>query len=391
MAPVQISLTEARRLAVRAQRLAGPRPAASLDGLLEVARDIRCFQLDPVAVAGANAPQLVVLARLGGADRTLLERLAYQEKRLFHFFAHAASLVLVEDYPIFRHWMRPYSERDDAWGRRIAAWLEENAEVSDRVLATIHQRGSVRVGELERAGTMAGTDGRWWGGRGFNRLLDCLLVEGKVTISGRSGQERLWSLLEEWLPEWTPREEIPFSEAVRRAAALSLRSLGVATERQITWNFTRNRYPGLKAALVALLEEEVALEAGIEGMPGRWYLHRDALAWREEPWLPRTRLLTPFDNLVADRSRLRQLFGFDYTIEIYTPAARRRFGYYSMPILRGERLVGRLEPRFDRKRRVLEVRSLHLEPGARLTRDVGRAVRDLARFAGADRVEGLSA
>lgn len=374
---------------MRAQRLAGPRPPATLDGLLEVARDIRCFQLDPIAVAGANAPQLVVFARLGAGDRNLLERLAYEEKRLFHFFAHAASLVLVEDFQVFQHWMRPYALRSDTWGRRIADWLDENAELVNRSLALMAERGSVRAADLERGAPLPGTDGRWWGGNGFNRMLECLLVEGKVTISGRSGRERLWSLLEDWLPAWTPRESISLPEAVRRAAALSLRSLGVATERQITWNFTRHRYPGLKAALAALVDEGVAIPAEVEGSAGPWYLHRDVLAWLEEPWQPRTVLLTPFDNLVADRARLRQLFDFEYTIEIYTPAAKRRYGYYSMPILRGERMVGRLDPRLDRKRGVLEIRSLHLEPGERFTADVRRAVEALARYAGAERVEGL--
>jgi uncharacterized protein len=374
---------------VRAQRLAGPRPPPTLEGLLEVARSIRCFQLDPIAVAGANAPQLIVFARLGEHDRRLLERLAYQEKRLFHFFAHAASLVLVEDFPIFRHWMRPFSSRDDSWGRRIAAWLAENGPLVEEALALAHERGQIRAGDLDRGRPLAGTDGRWWGGSGFNRLFDCLLVEGRLTISGRSGGERLWSLLDEWLPAWTPREPIPLEEAVRRAAERSLLALGAGTEKHVAGYFTRRRYPGLRAALASLVAEGVAQPVEVAGRPGSWYAHRDALAWLEERWQPRTVLLTPFDNLVADRARLRELFDFDYTIEIYTPAAKRRYGYYSMPILRGDRLLGRLDPYLDRKRRVLQVRSLHLEPGLRFGPDARAAVGRLARFARADGVEGL--
>jgi uncharacterized protein YcaQ len=228
-------------------------------------------------------------------------------------------------------------------------------------------------------------------------------VRGDILIAGRQGQQRLWDLAERVLPTWAPTERLTVREAVRRASLRSLRALGVARARDIKLHYTRGDYPGLDEVLA---EHErrgriVPVEVRDEGRswPGRWYVHAEDLDLVDRieagQWTPRTTLLTPFDNLICDRARTELVFGFRYRVEIYTPKAQREFGFYTMPILHGDRLIGRVDPRMDRPRGVLEVHAVHLEPGVRATPEIrsaaGSAIRDLGGFLGAGEVAAGSA
>jgi uncharacterized protein YcaQ len=186
---------------------------------------------------------------------------------------------------------------------------------------------------------------------------------------------------------------------VRRAAERSLLALGPARLRDVRRYFTRHNYPGLAQALAELLAEGVTVPVVIRGengdWPGPWHLHRDLLPDLERAqsgdWRPQTVLLSPFDNLIADRDRTELLFDFHYRIEIYTPAAKRRYGYYVMPILHGERLIGRVDPRMDRQAGRLTINAVHLEPGVSLDDEtragVEQALHSLAIFLGAESIE----
>jgi hypothetical protein len=383
---LELELTAVRRLAVSAQRLAGPRPRPTPDGLLEVARAIRCIQLDAVGVVGAPTQLLVPFSRLGPYDRALLDRLSFRDRTLFHYFAHAASLVLTEDFPIHSARMRPYAGRADEWGRRIAGWMADNASLRAQVLAEIERRGPLRSRDFENTARTDWRSSGWSEGRSVNRMLEFLWAEGLLTVAGRAAGERLWDLSERWFPPWTPREKLSEAELTDRSLCHALRSLGAATPAQVKLHFTRGRYPDLAGSLARLLRSGAVLPIAVRGARGDWYLHRDSLPLLEAPWRPRTVLLSPFDNLVADRRRTRELFGFDYTIEIYVPAARRRRGYYAMPILAGDRILGTVDPSFDRKTGALRINHVVLEPGARFTEAAGRAVADLARFVGAKEI-----
>ena len=221
-------------------------------------------------------------------------------------------------------------------------------------------------------------------------MLDFLWVEGVLMVAGRSGAERLWDLSERWFPEWTPRDELTPAERSDLGVEHALRALGVATTRHLSQYFLRanmrGRYYDLPGSLKRLTASGAVLPVTIPGWKGDGYVHRGSLALLEAPWQPRTVLLSPFDNLIADRQRTRDLFGFDYTIEIYVPAAKRKRGYYAMPILTGDRLVGTVDPRFDRKTGKLVVNRVTLEPGVKFTDAARKAVADLARFVGAERV-----
>jgi uncharacterized protein YcaQ len=204
-------------------------------------------------------------------------------------------------------------------------------------------------------------------------------------------------MAERWLPAWAPTRRPPEREVVRLAAQRSLRALGVATARDIDRHFTASRYPGLPAVLAGLERsgrvERVRLAADGTEWPGPWYVHADDLSLLERleagDWQPRTTLLSPFDNLIIDRERTQRLFGFHYRMEIYVPRAARRYGYYVLPVLHGDRLVGRVDPAMDRARGRLVVNAVHAQPDAPATAGpaVAAALEELAAFLGADGVE----
>ena len=380
---VNLSTQDARRIAIRAQRLSGPRPPATAEGLMEIARSIRVIQIDSIAVAGAPTQYLVPFSRLGPYDRAILDRLVFVDRRLFHYLAHAASLVLTEDFQIFATTMRPYAKRTDKWAFRAAEWMEANADLRQEVLSAIRRRGPLRSRDLEDTAIKSWRSTGWTAGRNVNQMLERLWVEGEITVVGRDGSQRLWDLAKRWFPASTPRERLPAKARSDRAVDLSLRALGVATARQIYDHFTRGAYDDLEGSLLRLVDRGEAMRATVAGRRG-FHLHRDHADYGTAPWRWRTVLLSPFDNLIADRARTKMFFGFDFGIEIYVPAAKRKRGYYVLPILSGDRLIGSADVRFDRSARRLDVAKLLFEEGFGMTAAVQRAIDELEEFVGAN-------
>ncbi len=388
---MRLNLSEARRLAILAQRLAGPPLPATAAGLLEVARVLRCIQIDAVAVAGAPTQLLVPFSRLGSYDRALLDRLQFEDRSLFLYLAHAASLVLTEDFAIHSARMVPYSTRTSGWARGVADWMVENTSLKDQILSEIAARGPLRSRDFDNVARTDWRSSGWTQGRSVNRMLDFLWVEGVLTVAGRAGAERLWELSERWFPATTPRGPLSVEERADLAVEHALRALGPATPQHIQHHFTRGAHPDLPSSLSRLTRAGLVKPVEVANLKGSWYVHRDTLPLLEDRWRPRTVLLSPFDNLIADRKRTSQLFGFDYTIEIYVPAAKRRRGYYAMPILAGDRLVGTVDPRYMRVDRRLHINQVALEPGEAMTPAIDQAITDLARFVRADEITGLRA
>jgi uncharacterized protein YcaQ len=401
---IAITPAEARRLAITRQRLAGPRPAPDAAGLLETFRDLGCVQLDPIS-AVEKSHRLVLWSRVGGYDRADLDALLWHERRLFEYWAHAASIVLTEDYPIHSLRMRRDPGHGTGWAERVGEWIRQNDRLRRHILARLRRAGPLPSRLLEEDGLepKAWVSSGWTSGRNVSRMLDFLHMQGRSLVARREGGQKLWDLAERCLPDWTPRDRLPEREVVRRAAQRSLRALGVATPRHIEQHFISGRYPRLPAVLAGLeragriARVEIRERPGAPAWPGEWYVHADDLSLLERlraghDWAPRTVLLSPFDNLSRDRQRTRQLFGFDYTIEIYVPQARRQYGYYVLPILHGDRLIGRVDPQMDRAAGRLNVNAIYAEPGpngqggAQAGAAVGAALRDLASFLGAREV-----
>jgi uncharacterized protein YcaQ len=381
----RLSLTAARRLAVRAQRLDGPAPRGRPDreAILDVCRSLRCLQLDPTSVVARNH-LLVVFSRLGPFDPALLEQLAYEDRTLFEYWAHEASLVLSEDLPLHRYLMRtPRRPRTEEW------WAL-NAEFRAYILDRLRADGPLPLREIEDRSVASALSIGWTGSSHVSRMLDLMWVRGQVGIAGRAGGQRLWDLMERCLPSGAPDGDPGDEEVTRTAALLALRALGVARAPHIRAHFTRGRYPGLPETLATLHRDGEIVPVEIEGLGGGWWMRADD-AEPDGDWRGRTALLSPFDNLLCDRARTEQLFGFSHRLEIYTPKAKRRWGYFVLPILHHDRLIGRADLAIDRRANRLVAHAIHREPdaprGKAVARSIRRELERLATWQGADDLE----
>jgi uncharacterized protein len=326
--PKEVSVDAARRIAVRAQLLDG-----SAKGILATVRRLGFLQLDPISTV-APPQHLVLWSRLGPFDPNELERLLWQERKLLEW---DAFLFPSEDLPLLRARMRRTTTSLD---RRRVAYLSENASFRRYVLRELERRGPLLSREIADHAPSGREPHRWWGERKMGLMLGVLNARGQVAVVGRRGRQRVWDLAERWYPE---TETVPLREADRILEEKRFRALGVRLER------------------------------------GRWLAHP---AVSDEPVTRRTIFLSPFDRLVHDRDRALALWSFFYRLEIYVPKRRRQYGYYVLPILRGDRLVGRIEPVHDRRAGVLRVEGVWWEDGARPSSLAG-PLRSLARFLGA--------
>ena len=395
-----ISAVTARRLATSAQRLSGWLPTApDADALLDVVRAIRCLQLDPIS-AVARTHLLVLWSRVGPFEPRALDRLLWHDRALFEYWAHAASIVLTEDYQLHNGRMRTFPVGRTNWSKRTKAWLQANEPLRRRILLELRRRGPLPARAFEgHAATERWASSGWTSGHDVTQMLDVLMTQGRIMVAGRDGQGRLWDLAERCLPDWTPRRRLPERDINRRAVELAIRALGVGTKRDVMQHFLRNWYDDLPGVLSDLERRgrihRVTVAAADDTASDAAFVHADDQSMLDElergdGFEPRTTLLSPFDNLICDRARTRRLWGFDYTIEIYVPKAKRRYGYYVMPILHGDRLVGRIDPLMDRKSGRLTINAVYAEPRAPDDRETGEGIADavtsLARFVGATEI-----
>lgn len=389
--------TIARRLAITKQHLAGKSPRPDADGIMQIVRALGCLQIDPINVI-ARPQHLILFSRLGAYDANWLDQLLWRERKLFEYWAHCASIVLTEDYPIHNLMMRTYARDNSNWDRRVRKWLEDNAALRRAILTIIRRKGPTLSREFIQAGVepKAWVSTGWTSGRNASRMLDFLWMQGKVMVVGREGIQKVWDLAKRFLPAWTPREKWSERQVVRQAAQRSLRALGVATPRQMQQHFIRGRYANLERVLAELADEKLIERVQIiddgETWKGDWYIHADDIPLVEKLWVgdwqPRTTLLSPFDNLICDRTRTKLLFDFDYTIEIYVPKSKRKFGYYVLPILHGDRLIGRIDAAMDRAHGVLNINAIYAEPHApaNAARSIRNAIENLAEFLGVKKI-----
>lgn len=393
---IEISRDEARQLALIAQGLDTP-PArtASEDDVLRIVRDLGCVQIDTISVV-ARSHYLVLWSRLGSYDQTWLDNLLHPDRSVFEYWAHAASIIPLELYPYFRRRMQEYAARFHLDSHE---WVAENQQIMAHVLERIRAEGPIASRHFEREGNGPIEPWAWWGGKPANRALDILWSTGILMVQRRENFQRFYDLPERVAPELHGQELPSLADEQNALALAAVRAIGPTLPRWVN-DYFRTRWGGRnqQAAPPEQVLSNLAAQGHLVGISiedlGPAYV-TPALA--EEIDLLRsgkcstvTTLLSPFDNLVWDRRRALELFDFDYRLECYVPAPKRRFGYYSMPILHRGRLIGRLDPKVERRRRHLMVRSLHLEPGVKIDRATGRAIADtLTRFAefnGADTI-----
>jgi len=372
-----LTVAEARRLAILGTMLAGPRAGS----LLEVVERLGKVQVDPTAVV-ARAEQLTLFSRLGAYDRDELRRLLEGEPR--RLFEYNAFLIPTADLPLHRPAMLRYPRPEYARGRYTREWLADNASFRAYILDELRSRGPLLSRELDDRAVVPWRTGGWNDGKSLGRMLEILWHAGEIAISRREGTQRVWDLADRVLPavdEALPDEivAIELMERQLRARGLAEPGFGTAIDYAL---------PAREMGLASLLADGVAVPVAVDGLPGEWLVHAELLTVLDAAWHPRTTLLGPFDPLISDRDRAESLFDFRFRLEIYVPAAKREYGYYVLPILHGDRLIGRIDPIFDRKRRVLTVNAVYAEPDAPANAwpAVRSAIDELAAWLGADAV-----
>ena len=331
---MKVGVEEARRLAVRAQALDG-----SATDVLDTVRRLGFLQID--VVAPVERPQhLVLFSRLeAGYDRAELDRLLWEERALFEW---NAFIYPIEDLPLVRARIRNFRRsrryKSERWAHDF---LTTNRAFRRYVVRELEQRGPLLSRDFEDRAVGEKRDHRWWGPRMVGLMLLSLHLYGEITVVGRNGGERLWDLASRWWPE-TETVSVRQADAIR--ADRSFRTQGVRLVR------------------------------------GEWEAHPDA---EDGPVPDRAVLLSPFDRLVYDRDRAEALWGFRYRLEMFVPKAKREYGYYVLPLLVGDQLVGRAEPRFEKKTGVLELLGAWGD-----TSRLDEALDGLAAWLGAERVVG---
>lgn len=361
----ELSRTDARRIAVCAQLLDATRP----DGLPDVVRRLTLLQIDPTAAVAPNA-DLVAWSRLGSsgyapadltaalADRGLLEL--------------QAMIRPGEDLALYRAEMAEWPERGtpSSWREYHRTWVAANDACRRDILDRLGAAGPLPSRELPDTCELPWRSSGWSNNRNVTKLLELMVQRGEVAVAGRGGGDRLWDLAERVYPDIPA---VPVHEALRIRDERRLRALGIARAR------------GPECQVEPADVGEAGEPAVVEGVRGKWRVDPARLG---QPFAGRAALLSPFDRLIHDRRRTTELFGFDYQLEMYKPAAKRRWGYFALPILYGDRLVGKLDATADRRAGVLRVDAIHedAEFGKSVTEDVRHEIEDLARWLGLELV-----
>jgi uncharacterized protein YcaQ len=366
----RLSKADARRIAVRAQLLDARRPR----GLLELVGRLTFLQLDPTAAIAPSA-DLVAWARLGDAYRPeQLTRALEHDRTLYEVRAFVRPTTdLALHLEAMAAW--PFPDEDSRHvavpGASAHRWLERNDAFRRDVLARLRDSGPLLSRDIPDTSAVPWQSTGWTGNRNVTQMLEFLNARGEVAIAGRRGRQRLWDLAERVYPTL---EAVPLAEARRILAARRLRALGIARPEVI--GAGGERY----------LEDVEGEPAEVEGTAGGWVVDPTALG---DEFEGRTALLSPFDRLVHDRVRAQELFDFEYMLEMYKPAAKRRWGYFALPVLHQDRLVGKVDAIADRKASRLRVNAIHEDVRftRAITKDVHAELDALASWLGLDAVE----
>lgn len=321
-----LSIAQARRIAVRAQALDG-----SVRTVLDCVRRLGTLKLDPTARV-APTQHLVLWSRLGSYDQGELQRLL-DDRELFELIAFVYPK---EALPALLSTMQRWPSRGGAWRERVREWLVANQSFRRYVLRELERNGPMRSRDFEDRAKVSWPSNGWTGDRNVGRMLEFMTARGELATVGRDGKQRLFDLAQRWYGDVQP---LPHDEAD------------------------------------AYFDEVRFRAAGVRLRKGRWVAHPDA----DDRPVQRTTLLSPFDRLIHDRARTEALFDFRYRVEIYVPKAKRKYGYFVLPVLHSGRLVGRIDPEVDRKESVLRINAVHWEADSV---PIENPVRALAQFLG---------
>jgi uncharacterized protein len=329
VSPRRLDRDEARQLAIRAQLLDAARPT----NLVDVVDQLTLLQIDPTAAIAPNT-DLVAWSRLGASYQpTDLTRALQTDRTLFELRAFIRPMTAVA--------LHVPEETGYSASTRVRTWLEANDGFRRDIIARLHDAGPLLSRDVPDTSQVPWGSSGWTNNRNVTQMLEVLSARGEVAIAGRAGRQRLWDLPERVYP---PFEPVPAAEARRRREERRLRSLGIARAKSAV-------LPGEPISV-----GQAGVPVTVEGLDGEWRADPDGL---DQSFIGRAALLSPFDRLIHDRDRTMSLFDFEYVLEMYKPADERRWGYFALPVLHHDRLVGKLDAKADRKTRTLIINALH--------------------------------
>jgi len=355
----RLTKAQARRIALRAQLLDAPRPT----DLLTVVQRLTLLQIDPTAAIAPSA-DLVAWSRLGSAYQPAHLKLAVEEDRTL--FEHDALIRPMSDVGLYLAGAADWPSYD-----KQRAWLRDNDRFRRDILDLLGSSGPLSSRDIPDTCIAPWASTGWTNNRNVTQMLEFLMMRGEVAIAGRVGRQRLWDLPERVYPADVVVPSV--EEAGRIKNERRLAALGIAREK------------GTAMPVEPITVGEAGEPAVVEGTNGEWRVDPDALGSDFEG---RTALLSPFDRLVHDRARVEELFDFEYVLEMYKPAAKRRWGYFALPVLHGDRLVGKVDAKADRKASVLQVYAIHedVKFTRATTKGVQAELEDLASWLGLDTI-----
>ena len=379
-----LSLSEARRIALAAQGFDRPRPAGPVNAghLRRVIRQIGLIQIDSVNIL-CPAHYQVLFSRLGPYDRARLDDLIYKRRELTEQWAHEASIVPIEQWPLIRYHLGPHERR---WGA-LDKFMKAHADYAERVLNEVRTRGPVVASEIDEPDGTRGKGGGWWGWTRAKATLEGHFSRGTIAIAGRrsAGFARTYDLCERIVPDEHRSRVMTREEAQRELVRIAARAMGVATARDLS-DYYRMAPREARQRVIELAKEGELREVQVEGWRDVAYLDVNARLPRR---VKASALLSPFDPVIWFRPRAERLFGFDYRIEIYVPKEKRKYGYYVLPFLHDGRLSGRVDLKADRASGNLLVLGAYAEEHAdreSLVPALATELRAMARWLGLDDV-----
>lgn len=379
MSELYLTKKEARKFILYKQGLLGDRRFVGKNGILDFIRQAGCIQFDPVDVCGKN-PEIVMQSRIGGFTKAMLYELLYVDRKLVDYFDKNLSIMPMEDWKYF--------ERERENHRQWERSHEEILQVHDKIIAAISEKGPQCSADLDISQKV---DWYWSRTKLSRAALEHMYFSGELAIHHKGGNMKYYDLIENCIPEEILKAPDPYPDDFDHRKWRVLRRIGSLG---LLWNRASDAWlgiQGLKAGerndiFEQLISEGCILPVKVEGIAHTLYcLAGDEgiaeYSKGESPAKQRCEFIAPLDNMMWDRNLIKEIFDFEYKWEIYTPQPQRKYGYYVLPILFGERLVGRIEMAYDRKNRQLNVSNIWYEPGVRVTKKLESGIKSaLKRF-----------
>jgi hypothetical protein len=396
---ISATIQDVRKLFIFKQHLYGEKLQGTFrNKMITILRDAGYIQWDPVTVV-APSHMISIWSRIGYFKAEELEKMMWNDREAFLHWVPTAWIVLTEDYPIFHSLMKNYPDSlRSGWTSHIEPareFMESHKDLEYKVINHLRQ-GPANTAQLSGYGKKEKSNDGWSTGNEVTRLMFHLHMSGRVMVSGHSKNQNVWSLTDDYLPEWTVKTEFTYKELERRTAIRALKALGVASEQDIFGYFIRGRYLNLKSTLKDLYEEQEIVKVSIVGQPkskSMFLLSEDVGRLDSiisEKGENEVNLVSPFDNLLTLRKRLKRLFNFEYSLEQFVPEKKRKYGTYVLPVLYGSEMVGRIDARLDRHAGILEIKSVYAEPGYEgdelIADKLMNRIEELANFLNAERI-----